>query len=114
MQDPPNQLAAYIVLEHRRYRLIEPLPSLGGGDFVLCSDENGAHFVCPEELWRRQAPQPAQSPGVSAASSAQEKIGLFLSLFRGREDVYAKRYYSLKTGESGYVPACKNEWEPGP
>lgn len=33
-------------------------------------------------------------------------------MFRGREDVYAKRYYSFKTGKSGYVPACKNEWEP--
>ena len=60
----------------------------------------------------RQAPQPAQATCVDANSSAQEKIELFLSLFRGREDIYARRYYSLKTGKSGYVPACKNEWEP--
>lgn len=25
----------------------------------------------------------------------------------------ARRYYSLKTGKSGYVPLCGNEWEPG-
>jgi len=24
-----------------------------------------------------------------------------------------RRYYSLKTGKSGYVPLCRNEWEPG-
>jgi|GEM_PF-764273 Uncharacterized protein conserved in bacteria len=38
-----------------------------------------------------------------------EKIALFRSLFRGREDVYAVRWES-KTGKSGYSPACKNEW----
>lgn len=60
----------------------------------------------------RQAPQSAQAAGIDTNSSAQEKIELFLSLFHGRKDVYARRYYSLKTGKSGYVPACKNEWEP--
>ena len=93
------------------YRLIKLLPSLDGeGQYVLCADGEGGQYVCPESLWPRQ---PAQSGGVSADSSAQEKIALFLSLFRGREDVCARRYYSLKTGKSGYVPLCRNEWEPG-
>ncbi len=40
---------------------------------------------------------------VHAHSPAHEKIALFRSLFRGREDVYARRFESKKTGRSGYV-----------
>ena len=43
----------------------------------------------------------------------EKKIELFKLLFIGREDVYAKRYYNQKTGQSGYVPACANEWVQG-
>ena len=43
-------------------------------------------------------------------SSEQEKIRLFRNLFRGREDVYARRFESRKTGRSGYQPECRNEW----
>jgi len=39
-----------------------------------------------------------------------EKIDLFRSLFRGREDVYPRRFENPKTGKSGYSPACANEW----
>ena len=46
-------------------------------------------------------------------SPAQSKIALFRSLFRGREDVYPRRFESLRTGKSGYAPACANEWRPG-
>lgn len=46
-------------------------------------------------------------------SSSEEKIGLFRSLFRGREDVYPRRFESRKTGKSGYAPACANEWVRG-
>ena len=35
------------------------------------------------------------------------------SLFRGREDVYPRRFESRKTGKSGYAPACANEWVRG-
>ncbi len=38
------------------------------------------------------------------------KIALFRSLFRGREDVYPRRFESRKTGKAGYAPACANEW----
>ncbi len=46
-------------------------------------------------------------------SSTGEKIALFRSLFRGREDVYPRRFESKKTGRSGYAPACGNEWVRG-
>src|SRR5216684_4434406 len=47
---------------------------------------------------------------VHLRSPSQAKIALFRSLFRGREDVYAQRFESRKTGKSGYAPACGNEW----
>ncbi len=50
---------------------------------------------------------------VAQTSSSQDKIDLFRSLFRGREDVYPRRFESRKTGKSGYAPACENEWVPG-
>src|ERR1051325_3708994 len=46
-------------------------------------------------------------------SPADLKIKLFRSLFRGREDVYPRRFESRKTGKAGYAPACANEWVRG-
>ena len=42
--------------------------------------------------------------------TASEKIALFRSLFRGREDVYPRRFQNKTTGRAGYAPACANEW----
>ena len=39
-------------------------------------------------------------------------IQLFGSLFRGRQDVFAKMWRNAK-GRTGYSPACKNEWVDG-
>ena len=44
------------------------------------------------------------SATVHKYSAPNEKIQLFRSLFRGREDVFAKRWYSTKTEKSGYSP----------
>jgi hypothetical protein len=51
--------------------------------------------------------------GIGTHSPAPTKIALFRSLFRGREDVYARRFESRRTGRSGYAPACVNEWVRG-
>lgn len=42
--------------------------------------------------------------------SLEEKVELFRSLFRGREDVFARRWNSASTGKSGYQPVCVREW----
>jgi superfamily II DNA or RNA helicase len=47
---------------------------------------------------------------INKNSPPEIKIALFRSLFRGREDVYAKRF-ETKTGKSGYSPVCRNEWD---
>lgn len=40
----------------------------------------------------------------------QQRIQIFKSLFRGRDDVYAVRWES-RNGKSGYTPACALEWQ---
>lgn len=102
------------VIENCDYHLLETVPLLTGQElFVLCEDGDGNKFVCPEEFWLSHASQQEALAPVHAGSTSQEKIDFFLSLFRGRDNLYAKRYYNLKTGKSGYVPACQNEWLPG-
>lgn len=59
-----------------------------------------------------QLTQPAPTR-IGRASSATAKTGLFRSLFRGREDVFALRWDNPKTGKAGYAPACRNEWVRG-
>lgn len=45
--------------------------------------------------------------------SIDERIRLFQSLFKGREDVFARRWFSKIAGKSGYQPVCINEWKQG-
>ena len=45
--------------------------------------------------------------------SVQEKVALFKSLFRGRDDVYPRLWENLAKGKKGYAPACFNEWVQG-
>lgn len=50
---------------------------------------------------------------VHKCSHPDEKIELFMRMFAGRSDVYAKRFVSKRTGQSGYAPVCGNVWRPG-
>ncbi len=40
-----------------------------------------------------------------------EKIRIFTSLFKGRTDVFAKRWERADGSVSGYAPVCLNEWK---
>jgi hypothetical protein len=51
--------------------------------------------------------------GVNGTSDPLVKIRLFMSLFRGRDDVYAKRWENKDKGTSGYSPVCLYQWQPG-
>ena len=70
-------------------------------------DTKAAATVPPAEV------ENSPSATVHKYSSPSEKIQLFRSLFRGREDVFAKQWYSTKTEKSGYSPVCANEWREG-
>ena len=70
---------------------------------------------CPEVILASEMETKLQT---GFCLSADDKIKLFRSLFRGREDVYAVRWEGRK-GKSGYSPACaktryfasKSEWK---
>ena len=55
------------------------------------------------------APTASNLAFLNNQSSQEAKIALFRSLLRGREDIYPKRFESLKTGKKGYQPVCRNE-----
>ncbi|MEE0111362.1 MAG: DEAD/DEAH box helicase family protein [Oscillospiraceae bacterium] len=57
--------------------------------------------------------EPAVGANVHMRSTPEEKIRLFRSLFRGRKDVFARRWYSVQKGKGGYAPVCANEWRYG-
>lgn len=50
---------------------------------------------------------------VNQSAAPEAKIALFRSLFRGRQDVYPRRFENRRTGKTGYAPACGNEWVRG-
>ena len=54
---------------------------------------------------------PQQLKPVVNSQTFDDKIALFKSYFRGREDVYAKLWINNKTGKRGYSPVCKHEWD---
>ena len=45
--------------------------------------------------------------------SLDERVALFMSLFKGRKDVFARRWFSKSTEKAGYQPVCVNEWRRG-
>ena len=49
-------------------------------------------------------------PKESKDISNEEKVKIFMEVFKGRTDLYAKRWTSNKTGKSGYSPVCKNDF----
>lgn len=57
-----------------------------------------------------EIPTEFSTSSINKHSSPEEKIRLFRSLFKGREDVFARRWYSKTTDKSGYQPVCENEW----
>src|SRR4030066_1282535 len=85
--------------------------------------ERGEAPAKPQEPRRRLAKEDAAlattiPPDVlplppNIPSTAEEKVALFRSLFRGREDVFPKLWENTKTGRKGYGPACSNEWVGG-
>ena len=80
--------------------------------------ERATVLAALEQLKRRptvvvQSTPTSRMAGIAASPTALsnvEKVALFRSLFRGRDDVFPRRWENSKTGKSGYAPACYNEW----
>ena len=86
-------------LDHRRIYLLDELANLRL-ELLQKNSETQLNLHPQQTLINNQSPQ-------------EEKIRLFRSLFKGREDVFPRRFENLKTGKSGYVPVCRNEWAAG-
>jgi len=61
----------------------------------------------PDVDTARLFPEDDPLPEVHSRSPVQDKIALFRALFRGREDVYARRWSDERSGKTGYSPAVR-------
>jgi hypothetical protein len=77
---------------------------------ILAALEQLKRQVAASEVQHITTSQMAGGVASPAVLSNSEKIALFRSLFRGRDDVFPRRWENSKTGKSGYAPACHNEW----
>ncbi len=59
-----------------------------------------------------ELPDKNPQPEIPDQLDPREKIRLFMSLFKGRDDIYAKRWQN-REGRAGYAPTCRNEWKSG-
>jgi len=50
-------------------------------------------------------------PSKTLPATPSEKIALFRSLFRGRDDVFARMWTSRRTGRTGYSPVRRGDWQ---
>lgn len=62
----------------------------------------------------RQIAAMRSATGGPDIGTAEGRVALFQLLFRGRADVFATRWESIRApGRSGWAPRCSNEWQPG-
>ncbi|NTU88568.1 MAG: DEAD/DEAH box helicase family protein [Actinobacteria bacterium] len=104
------------VINGYEYRLVEMIDHASGdGCIAICLGPDEQHYFVTESEWQTGVQllvQEFESRGVvTSDSSTSAKIALFRSLFKGREDVYAKSYFSKKLARIGYAPACAHEWD---
>src|SRR5579862_726977 len=91
--------AAFTDLEHTRDKLQARIATLQAELAAIAPTINIAARTKPHS-------------GTASPQTPAEKVKLFLSLFRGRTDVFPVRFVSRKTGRAGYAPACSNTWLP--
>lgn len=68
--------------------------------------QHGISFNEDVQLKVANQTKPSVKDAPTPRLSAKEKVALFRSLFKGREDVYAQRWYSKKLNKGGYKPKC--------
>jgi hypothetical protein len=65
-----------------------------------------------QQLQARNGVSKRVADAIKSPASIQEKVALFGSLFRGREDVHAV-HWENKQGRHGYALACDKDWRQG-
>ena len=73
--------------------------------------EHGLHIPeTPPTTGMSRTTSTPSTAAQSAVGTAEKRIALFRSLFRGRDDVYAIRWESAD-GRSGYMPKADRGWK---
>lgn len=95
----------YIILEEENKRLKEELQQLR----VKLVSETPESYYADTILQSQKDISELSESLINQNSSSKEKIDLFLSLFKGRADVCAKRWKN----KPGYSPYCYNDFKTG-
>ncbi len=103
-----EDLLASIAEEETRLGKLEADEAAARGRLAELRAELATHGAEPEVRVRLPTAVDAPPPRTPA-----EKVKLFRSLFRGREEVFPTRFVSKKTGKPGYAPACLNKFVKG-
>jgi superfamily II DNA or RNA helicase len=93
LEDARNKLAR---INDERRQVLDEISVLEKKSAIVQNNQNIPHLF--------------PNAAINNYSPPEKKISLFRSLFKGREDVYPRRWENVKTGKSGYQPVCKNEW----
>lgn len=99
-------IISYDELLNNYYTALQTIESLRAENHQLKTKLGIIEEACPVRIV-------SEKTAINIYSSVETKIGLFRKLFSGREDVFARRWYSKTTGKSGYQPVCENEWVEG-
>lgn len=108
-----KKIPKYALINNCEAVLAETLRHATTGQIVCVFEVNGgdrcfvteAEWLTGAKLFSQHA---AEMHIVTTESSNADKLALFRSLFRGRENIYAHGY-TQKDGSIGYSPACANE-----
>jgi len=103
-----KELLDAIAQEEARVARLESEQADARSRLAALRAEVAAFGAEPEIRVRLAVAAEAPVPYTSA-----EKVKLFRSLFRGREEVFPTRFVSKKTGKVGYAPACRNKFVKG-
>jgi superfamily II DNA or RNA helicase len=103
-----DELLREIDLEEVRLAALQAELEEGTGRLAALRERLAAERPAQDLIPPPLTPVVATAPMTNAA-----KVALFRSLFRGRDDVFPRRWENARTGRSGYSPACDNEWEYG-
>lgn len=108
-----GNVSKYALIGGKEVMLLESIPHASSGEVVCVFEDGfGARRFVSEREWDAGAEDFARYASerrlVTSESPGRDKVALFRSLFRGRDDVYGHGF-AKRDGGIGYSPACANE-----
>lgn len=107
MEDKYNAALAHIEELKQEINRLRNLLGLWDDDNIINTNKQMSSYSTSKAAVNKE-PTVRESI-VHQYSTVEEKLALYKSYFRGRDDVYPIRWGN-KQGKSGYSPACANEW----